>query len=106
MSRTVTGSHGAPIPAEQAGGLRVGEQLRAGIAAHEIFDPSLVTVVGMLVSDDDRIETGDALETVGKGTRIEQHPDTVELEQKTGMAKVREAHTVSFPDWELLARRV
>jgi hypothetical protein len=39
-------------------------------------------MVGVLVSDKDRGQTGDALETVGEGARIEQQSRDTELREQ------------------------
>ena len=65
--------HGPPRLAEFGGGLRVGVQGCLRIALEQRGQPFGVSMVGMLMGDQDRREPGDALETVRENARIEQH---------------------------------
>jgi hypothetical protein len=50
----------------------------------------------MLVSDEDRIQTGESLEAVRKNPGVEQDSGAVQLGQKAGMLEVGESHTASM----------
>ena len=57
-----------------------------------------IGMIGMLVRDQDGVETRDALEPVGEVPRIEQDLCAVEFHQDTGMAEVRQSHETSMRD--------
>lgn len=77
---------------ELPGRLRIGVSEGVWIGRDEIRQPRRVTVIGMLVGDQDRVESGDALETVGEVSRIEQDLRPIEFDQQTRMTEVRELH--------------
>ncbi len=65
--------HRLPRAAELCGGLRVGVQRGLWVGVQESGQARRVGVVGMLMGDQDGRQVGDALETVGERTRIEQN---------------------------------
>src|SRR6185437_17015979 len=74
------------------GGLRVGVQRGARIAVEESGQALLVHVVGVLMSDHDRGQAGDALEAVREVARIKQHRGVAEIGKNAGMTEMRELH--------------
>ena len=93
----VPGVHGRPRLAQLCRGLRIGVQLGLRIRLQQGGQPRGVGVVGMLMGDQDRVQAGDALETVREVPGIEQHRRlafgaVAEAGQQAGVAEVRELH--------------
>ena len=95
--QSVADIDGLPRLAELGGGLRIGIQRGVRVGLDQCRQPLGVGVVGMLVGDQDRRQTGDALEAVREGAGVEQHGGlragpVGEARQQAGMAEVCELH--------------
>ncbi|AGL26269.1 hypothetical protein J113_05540 [Mycobacterium tuberculosis CAS/NITR204] len=88
-SPTCTARHGS---AQLRRRLRIGVQLGSRVVLEQGRQPRDVYVIGVLVGDQDRGQTGDSLEAVRESTGIEEQAGLTELSEEAGMAEMRELH--------------
>ena len=93
----LAGPHGGPVPVEQIRRLRVGEQCRVGVRVEEGGQSRGVGVVGVLVGHEDRVETGEAFESVREVSGVEEDLRAEMLDEEAGVAEMGQSHGSSMP---------
>lgn len=80
------------VLAQLCGAAGIDDQPDAGVAAQQCGQPLAVQVVEVLVGDQDGVQPGHVLESVGPDPWIDQQPRRAGVEQHAGVAEVGDLH--------------